>query len=77
VRAQETIVEATVRALGEISKSRIMVMHAHALESGRALFAQLHARLPSEPAYFGLAEAGPAIATHAGEGAVGIFSIAG
>lgn len=76
-RAQETIVDATLRDLGEVAKARIIVVHAHALEIGRALFARVKARLVTEPAFYDLAEAGPAIATHAGEGAVGIFSIAG
>jgi DegV family protein with EDD domain len=76
-RAQETIIDATLRDLGVVAKARILVVHAHALPSGAALFDRLRAKLTAEPAYFALAEAGPAIATHAGEGAVGIFSIAG
>jgi len=76
-RAQATIVDATLRDLGDVARSRLLVMHAHAPESGRKLYDMLRARLPEEPSYFGLTEAGPAIATHAGEGAVGIFSIAG
>jgi DegV family protein with EDD domain len=76
-RAQETIVESTVRDLGDVTKSRIMVMHAHAPESGRALMEMLRAKLDAEPAFLAMAEGGPAISTHAGEGAVAIFSIAG
>jgi DegV family protein with EDD domain len=76
-RAQATIVDATVRDLGEVAKSRLLVMHAHAPASGEALLERLRSKLTAKPAYFALAEAGPAIATHAGEGAVGIFSIAG
>lgn len=76
-RAQETIVEATIRDLGEVPKARLLVMHAHAAASGAALLERLRTRLTAEPAYCALAEAGPAIAAHAGEGAVGIFSIAG
>jgi DegV family protein with EDD domain len=76
-RAQETIVDATVRDLGKVVDSRLLVMHAHAPESGRKLDEMLRSKLPAEPRYLGMAEAGPAIATHAGEGAVGIFSIAG
>ena len=76
-RAQDTIVEATVRDLGDVGRSRIMVVHAHAPQAGLALFERLRAKLAVEPAYCELSEAGPAIAAHAGEGAVGIFSIAG
>ena len=76
-RAQETVVGSTLRDLGDVSKSRIMVLHAHAPESGKALVAMLRAKLGAEPAFLALAEGGPAISVHAGEGAVGIFSIAG
>jgi len=76
-RAQETIVDATVRDLGDVPKARLIVMHAHAPANGAALLERLRSKLTAEPAYCALAEAGPAIATHAGEGAVGIFSIAG
>jgi DegV family protein with EDD domain len=76
-RAQETIVESTVRDLGDVAKARIMVMHAHAPETGQALLEMLRAKLEAEPAFLALAEGGPAISTHAGEGAVAIFSIAG
>jgi DegV family protein with EDD domain len=76
-RAQETIVESTLRDLGDVPKARIIVMHAHAPESGAALIAMLRAKLVEEPAYLAMAEGGPAISTHAGEGAVAIFSIAG
>jgi len=76
-RAQETIVESTVRDLGEVANARIMVMHAHAPEAGQALLEMLRAKLDAEPAFLAMAEGGPAISTHAGEGAVAIFSIAG
>jgi hypothetical protein len=76
-RAQEAIVESSVRGLGDVARSRVIIVHAHALEIGRALQAQLRARLDVEPAYFEIAEAGPAIAVHSGQGAVAIFSVAG
>jgi DegV family protein with EDD domain len=76
-RAQEAIVEATLRLLGDVALSRVLVIHAHAPEAGRALQAQLRARLPVDPAFFEIAEAGPAIAAHSGRGAVAIFSVAG
>ena len=76
-RAQETIVDATVRDIGDVTKSRVLVVHAHALPEGEALLERLRSRLVAEPAYCAMAEAGPAIAAHAGEGALGIFSIAG
>ncbi len=76
-RAQQTIVDATMRDLGDVAKSRMIVMHAHVPDRGRALLEALQARLPTMPAYLELGEAGPAIAAHAGEGGVGIFSVAG
>ena len=60
-----------------VALSRVLVIHAHAPEAGRALQAQLRARLPVDPAFFEIAEAGPAIAAHSGRGAVAIFSVAG
>ena len=76
-RAQETVVESTLKMLGEVSHSRILVIHAHALEQGRALLAALRARLPVEPEFLDIAEAGPAIAAHAGAGTVAIFAVGG
>jgi DegV family protein with EDD domain len=76
-RAQETIVESTVKLLGDVARSRVLVIHAHALEGGRALAAQLRARLDVAPSFFEIAEAGPAIAAHSGQGALAIFSVAG
>jgi DegV family protein with EDD domain len=76
-RAQETIVESTLRELGDVAKARIIVMHAHAPEAGAALVEMLRAKLNANPAILALAEGGPAISVHAGEGAVAIFSIAG
>lgn len=76
-RAQETLVESTVRMLGDVARSRILVIHAHALEGARALQAQLRGRLEAEPEFFEVAEAGPAIAAHSGQGALAIFSVAG
>ncbi len=76
-RAQEMIIDSTLGNLGEAAKARIVVMHAHAPENGQGLLEQLRARLFAEPAYLGVTEAGPAIATHAGPGAIGIFSLAG
>jgi len=77
-RAKDTIVESTMRLLGDaVDRSRILVIHAHAREAGLALQAQLLARLPAAPAFCDIAEAGPAIAAHAGQGTVAIFAVAG
>ncbi|MBC5809737.1 MAG: DegV family protein [Candidatus Eremiobacteraeota bacterium] len=76
-RAQDAMIDATIKEIGDVEKSRIMVLHSHAPESGRAVFDRLREKLGSAPAFMELAEAGPAISTHAGEGAVGIFSVAG
>jgi DegV family protein with EDD domain len=76
-RAQETLVESALKMLGDVARSRIIVIHAHALEGGRALQANLRARLPCAPEFLELAEAGPAIAAHSGQGALAIFAVSG
>ena len=76
-RAQETIIASTLRTLGSVKASRIVVMHSHAPQLAESVRARLRERLAEEPAVLGLADAGPVIAVHAGPGAVGVFSIAG
>jgi DegV family protein with EDD domain len=76
-RAQDTMIEATRAAIGSGAGAHIAILHTQAPEVAQALRDKLAAGLTGTPAYFELVEAGPVIATHAGAGAVGIFSIPG
>jgi DegV family protein with EDD domain len=76
-RAQDTMIEATLAALGSGDFAHIAILHTQAPEVAQALREKLASKLTGTPAYFELVEAGPVIATHAGAGAVGIFSIPG
>ena len=76
-RAQDEIIAASVRDAGDVSRARIQVMHTHAPEFAQSLMERYLERLGATPHSIGLAEAGPVIAVHAGQGAIGIFSIAG
>lgn len=71
-RAQDVMVAAALRAIGTRAKARLCVVHTRALD----LAAAIEQRLLGSSAEFtaiDVVEAGPAIATHAGSGAVGIF----
>jgi DegV family protein with EDD domain len=76
-RAQETMIASTVRTIGDVARARVQVMHSHAPELGADVLRRLRARLTGEPLSMSISDAGPVIAVHAGQGAVGIFSIAG
>lgn len=76
-RAQDSMIEAVVRDVGNDSSARIAVAHANAPQLGQAVAEKLAAKLRRSPSEFMLVEAGPAIAVHAGPGAVGIFCVAG
>ena len=76
-RAQETMIAATVRTIGDVARARVQIMHSHAPGLAQSVMERLRAQLGAEPHRIGLAEAGPVIAVHAGQGAVGIFSVAG
>ena len=76
-RAQQTMIESTLRTIGDVERARIVVMHSHAPDLAVSVRERLRSRLSAEPAMLTIAEAGPTIAVHAGAGAVGIFSIAG
>lgn len=76
-RAQDEIIAASVRDIGDVSRARIQVMHTHAPDVAQGLMDRFVERLPGAPHSIALADAGPVIAVHAGQGAIGIFSIAG
>lgn len=74
-RAQETIVEMTMQNISDPAAARLMVMHTKAPAIAESVAERLRARLGAQPAFMQLLEAGPVIATHAGAGAVGVFSV--
>jgi DegV family protein with EDD domain len=74
-RALETLVDATVRHLGEEAGTRVAIVHARVPQVAQQLKADLLSRLPHAPAQLDVLETGPAIAVHAGVGAAGIFSL--
>ncbi len=76
-RAQDTMIESTLAAIGSGEGAYIGIVHTRALPVAKALREKLAAGLTGTPACFELMECGSAIATHAGPGAVGIFSIPG
>jgi DegV family protein with EDD domain len=73
-RAQETMLDLTMRAAPDVAKARFLVMHTDAPQLADAAMEKLKGRLGGiRPRMLEILEAGPAIATHAGAGAVGIF----
>jgi DegV family protein with EDD domain len=76
-RAQEGMILSTLRTIGDVAKARIQVIHSRDPELAKSVVARLRAQLPGEPLTLTVSEAGPVIAVHTGQGAVGIFSISG
>jgi DegV family protein with EDD domain len=73
-RAQETMLDLVMKVVTDPSKARFTVTHVKAEALGAATAEKLRARLSGvEPAALDVWEAGPVIATHGGEGAVGVF----
>ncbi len=76
-RAQEGMILSTLRTIGDVAKARIQVIHSRDPDLAKSVVARLRAQLPGEPLTLTVSEAGPVIAVHTGQGAVGIFSISG
>lgn len=72
-RAQETMLDLLLRDVVEPSKARFLALHTRAPQLAEGAAARLRERLGGEPAFLEVWEAGPVIATHGGEGAVGMF----
>ena len=73
-RAQETMLDLAFKAVTDPSKARFLVMHTNAPDVAQAALEKLRTRLDGVvPRLLDILEAGPAIATHGGPGAVGIF----
>ncbi|MGZ3496178.1 MAG: DegV family protein [Vulcanimicrobiaceae bacterium] len=74
-RAQEAMLDLTMRNITDIPNARFLVMHTNAPELAQTVLEKLRERLGgAQPKYLDILEAGPVIATHGGPGAVGIFS---
>ena len=74
-RAQETMLDLSLKAVKDLSKSRFLVMHTNAPALAEAAMVKLRERIGgATPRMLEILEAGPVIATHAGAGAVGIFA---
>lgn len=74
-RAQETMLDLTMRDIRDPRTARFLVMHTNAPELAQNVLEKIRERLRgAEPALLDILEAGPAIAVHGGSGAVGIFS---
>lgn len=74
-RAQQTMIDLSLKHVTEISKARFLVMHTNAPDLARDILERLRSALGgAEPEMLDILEAGPVIATHGGPGAVGVFS---
>lgn len=73
-RAQQTMIDLSLKNVTDVSKARFRVMHTDAPDLAQSILERLRAQLDAEPALLDVLEAGPVIATHGGSGAVGIFS---
>lgn len=74
-RAQQTMIDLSLKHVTDISKARFLVMHTNAPELARDILERLRSQLgDAQPEMLDILEAGPVIATHGGPGAVGIFS---
>jgi DegV family protein with EDD domain len=73
-RAREVMLSLALGAVADASRTRLLVMHTNAPELAEAARAALNERLAATPPRaLDVLEAGPAIAVHAGAGAVGVF----
>ena len=74
-RAQETMIDLAFKSISDPAKARFMVMHTDAPHLAELAVAKLRERLDgTTPRMLESLEAGPAIAVHAGPGAVGVFA---
>ena len=73
-RAQETMIELSLKSIDDPGTARFLVMHTNAPALASEILERLRARLSAAPKMLEILEAGPVIATHGGPDAVGIFS---
>jgi DegV family protein with EDD domain len=74
-RAQETMIDLSLKNVTDVTNARFLVMHTNAPDLASNILERLRARFEgAAPKLLGVLEAGPVIATHGGPGAVGVFS---
>lgn len=74
-RAQQTMIDLSLKHVTDASKARFLVMHTNAPDLARDIMERLRSQLAGvQPEMLDVLEAGPVIATHGGPGAVGVFS---
>jgi len=74
-RARRMMIESTLENVKDVARARLLVMHTNAPDLAASIVEELRAGLGgAQPRMLEILEAGPVIATHAGPGAVGIFS---
>ncbi|MBV8645664.1 MAG: DegV family protein, partial [Candidatus Eremiobacteraeota bacterium] len=76
-RALDTMIDAAAEEANRADGARICVIHAQAAADADRVAEALRAKITTTPRAFERFVAGPVIGTHAGQGAVGIFVIAG
>jgi DegV family protein with EDD domain len=76
-RAQDAMIAAALRAIEAAPNARVTIVHADAPALAETVARLLRARVTQPLLAFDVMEAGPAIATHAGPDAVGIFVLPG
>ena len=75
-RAQETMIDLSLKDITDARSARFLVMHTNAPALAETIAERLRARMgDAQPAMLEILEAGPVIATHGGPGAVGIFCV--
>jgi DegV family protein with EDD domain len=74
-RAQETMIDLAMKSVTNVAKGRFVVMHTNAPHLAENAMLKLSERFGNvRPRMLEALEAGPAIAVHAGPGAVGVFA---
>jgi fatty acid-binding protein DegV len=69
------MIDLAIKSVSDIGASRFVVMHTHAPQLAETARAKLESRFNgARPRMLEILEAGPAIAVHAGPGAVGVFA---
>lgn len=72
-RAQEAMIAAATQAIGDPLGARLCIIHTRAPELAASVERRMRAGIATSLRSVHVVEAGPAIATHAGPGGVGIF----
>jgi len=76
-RAIDTMIESAAGEANAADGARICIVHSHAADEAARVAMRLRERITTAPASFATLEVGPVIGTHAGQGAIGIFTIRG